>query len=75
MPQQAWIQNATLRDNIVFCKAHVSRRYNKVIDACALTPDIEMLPAGDATEIGEKVRTVSTTILKFGFPSETELRK
>ncbi|XP_026679570.1 multidrug resistance-associated protein 1, partial [Diaphorina citri] len=54
VPQQAWIQNATLRDNIVFGKTHVPRRYNKVIDACALTPDFEMLPAGDSTEIGEK---------------------
>ena len=30
------------------------RRYEKVIDACALRPDLEMLPAGDQTEIGEK---------------------
>lgn len=56
VPQQAWIQNATLRDNIIFSKTHISRRYNKVIEACALTPDFEMLPAGDSTEIGEKVR-------------------
>ena len=30
-------------------------RYQKVIESCALQPDIDMLPAGDATEIGEKV--------------------
>jgi ABC-type transport system involved in cytochrome bd biosynthesis fused ATPase/permease subunit len=55
VPQQAWIQNATLRDNIVFGKSidHVS--YQRVIEACALKPDLEMLPAGDQTEIGEKV--------------------
>uniref|UniRef100_A0A8D8XGU9 ABC-type glutathione-S-conjugate transporter n=2 Tax=Cacopsylla melanoneura TaxID=428564 RepID=A0A8D8XGU9_9HEMI len=54
VPQQAWIQNATLRDNIQFGKPHAGRRYNKVVDACALTPDFEMLPSGDSTEIGEK---------------------
>ncbi|KAI5710679.1 hypothetical protein M8J75_010653 [Diaphorina citri] len=32
VPQQAWIQNATLRDNIVFGKTHVPRRYNKGIN-------------------------------------------
>ncbi|KAL1463596.1 hypothetical protein WDU94_015336 [Cyamophila willieti] len=54
VPQQAWIQNATLRDNIQFGKPHVARRYNKVVEACALSPDFEMLPSGDSTEIGEK---------------------
>lgn len=32
-----------------------SRRYNKVLDTCQLKPDLEILPAGDKTEIGEKV--------------------
>ncbi|KAG4074217.1 hypothetical protein HA402_015520 [Bradysia odoriphaga] len=52
--QQAWIQNATLKDNILFGRPFDSAWYNKVIDACALTPDIKMLPGGDQTEIGEK---------------------
>ncbi|XP_050076523.1 multidrug resistance-associated protein 1 isoform X2 [Anopheles maculipalpis] len=52
--QQAWIQNATLKDNILFGKPMDQRRYNRVIEACALKPDIEMLPGGDMTEIGEK---------------------
>lgn len=52
--QQAWIQNATLRDNILFGKTFNKSLYDKVIDACALTPDFAMLPAGDQTEIGEK---------------------
>ncbi|XP_058980639.1 multidrug resistance-associated protein 1 isoform X17 [Musca domestica] len=54
VPQQAWIQNSTLRDNILFGKPYDRKRYNRVIDACALRPDIEMLSAGDQTEIGEK---------------------
>ena len=54
--QQAWIQNATLRENILFSKAMDSARYENVLDSCALRPDLEILPAGDSTEIGERVR-------------------
>ncbi|XP_037921935.1 multidrug resistance-associated protein 1 isoform X7 [Hermetia illucens] len=54
VPQQAWIQNATLRDNILFGKPYDKKRYDRVIEACALKPDIDILSAGDNTEIGEK---------------------
>ncbi|KAJ6635068.1 Multidrug resistance-associated protein 1 [Pseudolycoriella hygida] len=54
VPQQAWIQNATLQDNILFGRPLNEEFYKKVIHACALTPDLEMLPAGDQTEIGER---------------------
>ncbi|XP_054913513.1 ATP-binding cassette sub-family C member 3 isoform X2 [Poeciliopsis prolifica] len=54
VPQQAWIQNATLRDNILFGKSFNECKYRRVLDACALTPDLEVLPGGDMTEIGEK---------------------
>nr|CAD7427423.1 unnamed protein product [Timema monikensis] len=54
VPQQAWIQNCTLRDNIIFGKSMDHSTYMRVIEACALKPDLEMLPAGDQTEIGEK---------------------
>ncbi|KAL9928609.1 multidrug-Resistance like Protein 1 isoform 4-T6 [Glossina fuscipes fuscipes] len=54
VPQQAWIQNATFRENILFGKPYDRRRYNRVINACALKPDIDILSAGDLTEIGEK---------------------
>ncbi|KAJ2800354.1 hypothetical protein H4R20_004094 [Coemansia guatemalensis] len=54
VPQQPWILNATLRDNILFGYPYDEEFYNSVIDACALRPDIEMLPAADMTEIGEK---------------------
>ncbi|XP_042357577.1 canalicular multispecific organic anion transporter 1 isoform X2 [Plectropomus leopardus] len=54
VPQQAWIQNATLRDNILFGSAHEDRRFQEVIRACALAPDLKLLPGGDLTEIGEK---------------------
>lgn len=57
VPQQAWIQNATLRDNIMFGSPLEEKRYQEVIQACALAPDLELLPGSDMTEIGEKVRT------------------
>jgi ATP-binding cassette subfamily C (CFTR/MRP) protein 1 len=52
--QLAWIQNATLQDNILFGKPMNKDFYEKVIHACALTADLAMLPGGDMTEIGEK---------------------
>jgi len=55
VPQQAWIQNATVKDNILFSKAFSQSAYQKVIDACALGPDLDILPGGDETEIGERV--------------------
>ncbi|KAE8442444.1 hypothetical protein EG329_003345 [Mollisiaceae sp. DMI_Dod_QoI] len=58
-PQYAWIQNATVRDNILFGKEMDKKWYRQVIDACALQPDLDMLPQGDRTEIGERGITVS----------------
>uniref|UniRef100_A0A803VTG8 Multidrug resistance-associated protein 1 n=1 Tax=Ficedula albicollis TaxID=59894 RepID=A0A803VTG8_FICAL len=54
VPQQAWVQNATLEDNIIFGREMSESRYKRVVEACALLPDIEILPSGDKTEIGEK---------------------
>ena len=53
--QKAWLLNSSLRDNILFGKPFQSQWYNSVVKACALQPDIDMLIAGDQTEIGEKV--------------------
>ena len=58
-PQYAWIQNATVKQNITFGKDYNRKWYDKVVDACALRPDLEMLPSGDLTEIGERGITVS----------------
>ncbi|KAF9112068.1 hypothetical protein BGX27_004016 [Mortierella sp. AM989] len=54
VPQSAWIVNATLKDNIVFGNTFDQERYNHILMACGLLPDIDMLPAGDMTEIGER---------------------
>lgn len=54
VPQQAWIQNLTLRDNILFGQLYDKEKYDKVVKACALKTDFSMLDGGDQTEIGEK---------------------
>ncbi|XP_046552046.1 multidrug resistance-associated protein 1-like [Haliotis rubra] len=54
VPQEAWIQNATLRANITFGQVDSEKKYKQVIEACALTSDLEILPGKDMTEIGEK---------------------
>ncbi|KAG2140137.1 ABC protein [Suillus clintonianus] len=53
-PQTAWIQNATLRDNITFGQPFEEDRYWRVIETACLLPDLQLLPDGDLTEIGEK---------------------
>merc|ERR1719376_115802 len=52
--QQAWIQNATLKANVLFNRGLEEERYQRVLEACSLIADLEMLQAGDDTEIGEK---------------------
>lgn len=54
MPQVAWIRNSTLRENITLGEP-ANAFYNSIIEACALVPDLKILPGGDLTEIGEKV--------------------
>ncbi|XP_051062713.1 multidrug resistance-associated protein 1 isoform X2 [Phodopus roborovskii] len=54
VPQQAWIQNDSLRENILFGHPLKECYYKSVLEACALLPDLEILPSGDRTEIGEK---------------------
>lgn len=57
--QSAWLLNDTVKNNIIFDNFYNEDRYNKVIDACGLKRDLEILPAGDLTEIGEKGITLS----------------
>uniref|UniRef100_A0A672K2N0 Canalicular multispecific organic anion transporter 1-like n=1 Tax=Sinocyclocheilus grahami TaxID=75366 RepID=A0A672K2N0_SINGR len=54
VPQQAWIQNTTLKDNILFGSNLDEEHYLSVVDACALGPDLDLLPGRDQTEIGVK---------------------
>uniref|UniRef100_A0A6I8P7E5 ATP-binding cassette sub-family C member 5 n=1 Tax=Ornithorhynchus anatinus TaxID=9258 RepID=A0A6I8P7E5_ORNAN len=57
--QQAWILNATLRDNILFGKEFDEERYNMVLNGCCLRPDLAILPNSDLTEIGERGANLS----------------
>ena len=54
VPQEAWLQNATVRDNITFGRKYDEAYYKKCITASALITDLDILPSGDQTEIGEK---------------------
>ncbi|MBE7181969.1 MAG: ATP-binding cassette domain-containing protein, partial [Terriglobus roseus] len=57
--QQAWLMNATIKENILFAGAWDSQRYNDVIVACSLQRDLEILDDGDQTLVGEKGVTLS----------------
>ncbi|KAF0694552.1 Aste57867_14592 [Aphanomyces stellatus] len=54
VPQQPWIQHMTIRENILFGLPYDRMKYNKVVEACALTRDFATFPAGDRTEIGQR---------------------
>ncbi|XP_019247526.1 PREDICTED: ABC transporter C family member 10-like isoform X3 [Nicotiana attenuata] len=52
--QSAWIQTGTIRENILFGSPLDSLRYQQTLDKCSLLKDLELLPYGDLTEIGER---------------------
>ena len=53
VPQQAWIQNLSLKDNVLFAKPWNENLYKSVIQSCALEADLSLLSNRDETEIGE----------------------
>lgn len=57
--QESWVQNETIRDNILFGSSYDEARYKKVLYQCALERDLQLFEAGDATEVGEKGLTLS----------------
>jgi ABC-type multidrug transport system fused ATPase/permease subunit len=60
VPQTPFILNMTVRENILFGLPMDEKRYDRILDACALRPDLEQLgEAGDLTEIGERGVTLS----------------
>merc|ERR1719247_1306122 len=52
--QSPWIQNATLRANVTFGQPYDPAFYAACLAACALDTDLDILPKGDLTEIGER---------------------
>ncbi|KAG2227320.1 hypothetical protein INT45_004275 [Circinella minor] len=57
--QTAWLQNASIRDNILFGLPYIKKRYKETLRSCALDKDLAILEDGDMTEIGEKGITLS----------------
>ncbi|NWU26130.1 MRP7 protein, partial [Dyaphorophyia castanea] len=57
--QEPWIQFTTVRENILFGREYNARLYEEVLEACALSEDLKILPAGDQTEVGENGVTLS----------------
>lgn len=54
VPQQAWVMNASVRENIVFGHRWDAQFYEQTVKACALRDDFTTLPDGDQTEVGER---------------------
>ena len=57
--QESWVQNETIRENILFGSEFDEIRYRKVIHQCGLSKDLTLFEAGDKTEVGEKGLTLS----------------
>jgi ABC-type transport system involved in cytochrome bd biosynthesis fused ATPase/permease subunit len=52
--QSPWLRHQSIKENILFGYPFDEERYEAVVEACALRPDLEMLEDGDATEIGAR---------------------
>lgn len=50
--QIPWIENASIKDNILFDLPYDEYRYKKTLESCALVKDLEILPDGELTDIG-----------------------
>ncbi|AES64141.2 putative xenobiotic-transporting ATPase [Medicago truncatula] len=59
VPQVSWIFNATVRDNVLFGSVFDPIRYERAINVTELRHDLELLPGGDLTEIGERGVNIS----------------
>jgi ABC-type multidrug transport system fused ATPase/permease subunit len=52
--QTPWLEHLTIKENILFGSEFDEKRYNQVLECCALKPDLDALEDGDETEIGER---------------------
>uniref|UniRef100_A0A3Q2PI33 Multidrug resistance-associated protein 4 n=1 Tax=Fundulus heteroclitus TaxID=8078 RepID=A0A3Q2PI33_FUNHE len=57
--QQPWVFPGTIRSNILFGREMNRKKYERVLRACALKKDLELLPDGDLTLIGDRGATLS----------------
>jgi ABC-type multidrug transport system fused ATPase/permease subunit len=71
--QSAWIMDGTLKENILMGNSFDQTRYNEVIDACGLRPDLERFYSGDETLLGDRgiqcSKCFSFECLLFGYSS------
>ena len=70
--QEAFIQNMSIRDNILFGLDYEQQKYERVVAACSLKSDFEMMPGGDSCEIGERGVNLSggaSTAVNFSWVS------
>lgn len=49
--QEPWLQNCKIRDNILFGELYRPKRYDLVLESCALKDDLRLMPSGDLTPI------------------------
>ncbi|RAL44622.1 hypothetical protein DM860_003381 [Cuscuta australis] len=54
VPQSAWIQSGTIEENILFGMKMDREKYDRIVEACCLKKDLEDIPFGDQTFIGER---------------------
>ena len=59
LPQMPWVFSGTVRENILFGESYDQERYTRVIEACALTEDIQQFPDYDRTIVGERGAVLS----------------
>ncbi|KAL1820083.1 hypothetical protein ACET3Z_014952 [Daucus carota] len=59
VPQSAWIQTGSIQDNILFGSDFDYEKYQNTLEMCSLVKDLELLPHGDLTEIGERGVNIS----------------
>ena len=68
--QQPWIFSGTVRENILFGEPFDPKRYEKALEACGLTDDLQRFPDGDLTVVGER-----GTVLSGGQQARVELAR
>jgi ATP-binding cassette subfamily C (CFTR/MRP) protein 1 len=59
VPQAPWIQNGTIRDNILFGLPYDEKRYNQTVFSCAMVRDFEIMPNGDMTVLSDRGQNLS----------------
>lgn len=59
VPQTAWLQNDSIKKNILFGLPDDEERYRQTLEACSLLTDLDILEDGDETEIGERGQNLS----------------